>query len=125
VDACHHCPVSTGLLLVDDHAGYRAVARALLAGQGMTVIGEAENGPSAVEATQRLHPDVVLLDIHLPGEDGFAVAERLAVLPSAPAVILISSRSIREVQARLAGSAAIGFLPKDRLSATAIEELLG
>ena len=47
----------------------------------------------ALVAARDLHPDVVLLDVQLPGDDGFAVAETLAADPAAPAVVLVSSRS--------------------------------
>ena len=66
------------LLIVDDHADFRAGARALLEVDGFEVLGEAADGESALEAARRLRPEVVLLDIQLPGIDGFAVADRLA-----------------------------------------------
>jgi len=116
--------MSAGLLLVDDHTGYRALARTLLEGEGLTVVGEAGDGDSAVRAASRLDPALVLLDVHLPGEDGFAVAERLAALPAPPVVVLISSRTVRELARRLASSPAAGFIPKDELSLAAIERLL-
>ena len=90
------------VLIVDDHAGFRAVARALLEADGFEVVGEAADGESALEAARRLRPDVVLLDIQLPGLDGFAVAERLAAAGRAPAVVLISSRGADAFRRRLA-----------------------
>ena len=66
------------VLIVDDHDGFRATARALLEADGFDVIGEAADGEAAVASARRLRPDVVLLDVQLPGLDGFAVAERLA-----------------------------------------------
>jgi DNA-binding NarL/FixJ family response regulator len=66
------------LLIVDDHAGFRSFARAPLQSEGYHVIGEARDGESALDAVQGLDPDVVLLDIALPGMDGIAVAELLA-----------------------------------------------
>ena len=77
-------PMPRTVLIVDDHAGYRAGARALLERDGFEVVGEAADGESAVASARRLRPDVVLLDIQLPGLDGFAVAELLAAAaPSA------------------------------------------
>ena len=66
------------MLIVDDHADFRASARALLEAEGFEVIGEAADGREAIAEVRRLRPDVVLLDIQLPDQDGFAVAERLA-----------------------------------------------
>jgi DNA-binding NarL/FixJ family response regulator len=74
----------SGLVLIDDHAAYRSLARALLEREGFEVLGEAYDGDSAVEVVERLRPGLVLLDVHLPGDDGFAVAERLAALSSPP-----------------------------------------
>ena len=82
------------VLIVDDHEGFRAGARALLEAEGFEVLGEAGTGV-AVEQARSLRPQVVLLDVQLPGIDGFAVAEQLAAEPSAPAVVLISSPARR------------------------------
>jgi CheY-like chemotaxis protein len=78
------------VLIVDDHASFRTSARALLQAEG-DVVGEAADGEEALEAVVKLRPDVVLLDIQLPGLDGLTIAERLAVVPNPPAVVLISS----------------------------------
>ena len=93
------------VLIVDDHAGFRASARALLEADGFEVLGEAADGESALEQARRLRPQVVLLDVQLPGMDGFAVAERLAAEPAAPAVVLISSRGRRRVPRPAGGDA--------------------
>jgi CheY-like chemotaxis protein len=64
--------------IVDDHAPFRVVARALLALEGFAVLGEAADVLSALDAVGRLRSDVVVLDIQLPDLDGFEVARRLA-----------------------------------------------
>jgi CheY-like chemotaxis protein len=61
---------------------------------------------------ERLRPALVLLDVHRPGDDRFAVAKRLGALSSPPVVVLISSRSVRELRHRLANSPAVGFVAK-------------
>ena len=65
------------VLIVDDHEGFRAGARALLEAEGFEVLGEAGDGESAVEQARSLRPQVVLLDVQLPGIDGFAVPNGL------------------------------------------------
>ena len=70
--------MSRTVLIVDDHAAFRERARALLQDDGFEVVGEAGDGDAAVEAAHRLRPQIVLLDVRLPGIDGFEVAERLA-----------------------------------------------
>jgi DNA-binding NarL/FixJ family response regulator len=112
------------LLIVDDHAGFRSFARALLSSEGFDVAGEAVDGESALEAVERLHPDVVLLDVQLPGMDGFEIAYRLAGTPNAPRVVLTSSREASDYGSRLAQSPATGFLPKTELSGAALAALL-
>lgn len=104
------------LLIVDDHAGFRASARALLEADGYIVLGEAGDGPSALVQSRLLHPQVVLLDVQLPGMDGFRVAERLAEERTPPTVVLISSRAPGTFRRRLESSSARGFIPKDELS---------
>jgi DNA-binding NarL/FixJ family response regulator len=115
---------ATTVLLVDDHAGFRACARKLLEREGYEVIGEAADGESAVASAPALRPQLALVDVYLPGIDGFEVASRLAQLEGAPAVVLISSRDRSELDALVPGSGARGFVPKDELSREAIEDLL-
>ncbi len=64
------------VLLVDDHPGFRAIARAVLEQAGYAVT-EAADGPAALAAARDLRPALVLLDVHLPDLDGFAVAAAL------------------------------------------------
>ena len=113
------------VLIVDDHASFRDAARLLLEGAGFEVVGESEDAAGAVEATTRLRPAIVLLDIGLPDGDGFEVAERLARSDDPPAVILISSREVAWYRRRLADSPARGFIAKGELSAGAVEALVG
>jgi DNA-binding NarL/FixJ family response regulator len=116
--------VTRGVLIVDDHAGFRSMARALLESEGVDVVGEVAKGEDVVQAVGALHPDVVLLDVHLPGLDGFAVAELLAAHADGPAVVLTSSRSAAHLAALVAASPADGFIAKHDLSAAAIDAVL-
>src|SRR3954451_8588079 len=99
------------LLIVDDHPSFRGFISELLSAEGFDVAGEAEDGEAALEALDRLHPDVVLLDVQLPGLDGFDVAELLAARPHAPRVVLTSSRDAADYGARLTRSPVSGFIP--------------
>ena len=112
------------VLIVDDHEGFRTSARALLELQGFDVVAAVEDGRAALEAVERLRPDLVLLDVQLPGMDGFEVAERLAASEPAPRVVLISSRRRSAYEARLPGARVAGFLAKHELSGTALAALL-
>ena len=117
-------PMPTTVVIVDDHDGFRASARALLEQEGFDVVGEAADGVTALAAVDRLRPDVVLLDIQLPDLDGFVVAERLAAGPDPPRVVLISSREPRTYGRRLAGAPARGFLAKAELSGASLAALV-
>jgi DNA-binding NarL/FixJ family response regulator len=111
------------LLIVDDHPSFRASARTLLESEGYDVVGEAEDGAGAVRLAEELHPDVVLLDVHLPDLHGFEVTERLLRLDDAPHVVLTSSRA--DYSSVVGSTGAVGFVPKDELSASALAALLG
>ena len=89
------------------------------------VIGEAEDGASALAAAAAMRPAVVLLDVQLPDIDGFALAARLTGQDNGPAVLLTSSRDRNEFGEMVARSGARGFVPKDELSGPALEALLG
>jgi len=115
--------MATTVLIVDDHPSFRASARLLLESEGFNVVGEAEDGQSALTAVEELHPDVLLLDVQLPDFDGFEVASRLQANGSAPKIILTSSRDIDDL-GPLAGGACVGFIPKSELSGAALEALL-
>jgi DNA-binding NarL/FixJ family response regulator len=113
------------VLIVDDHATFRALARRMLEAHGYEVVGEAQDGASAVAASSRLQPSVVLLDVQLPDIDGFAVAETLMTRDDPPAVVLISSRAASAYRRRLADSPARGFLAKSDLTGPALAALVG
>jgi DNA-binding NarL/FixJ family response regulator len=112
------------VLIVDDHPSFRASARTLLEAEGYEVVGEAETGAGAMSATEKLHPDLVLLDIQLPDVDGFEIAERLQELEDPPEVILTSSRDGADYGRCIECSGARGFVPKADLSGAAIAALL-
>jgi DNA-binding NarL/FixJ family response regulator len=114
----------TTVLIVDDHADFRESARALLEAEGFDVVGEAAGGEQALAEVERLRPEVVLLDIQLPGDDGFAVAEQLAGGSNGATVILISSREAAAYGERLDAAAARGFIAKRLLSGEALAALL-
>jgi DNA-binding NarL/FixJ family response regulator len=119
------CRMGPSVLIVDDHADFRASARALLQAEGFEVVGEAADGAEAVAAVAVLRPEIVLLDIQLPDLDGLAVAEQLAAAPDPPAVVLISSRDAAAYGPRLRRTPARGFIPKSGLSGEALAALIG
>jgi DNA-binding NarL/FixJ family response regulator len=122
--ACDDLLVRPTVVIVDDHAGFRSSARALLEAEGFDVVGEAVDGVSALSVIGQLHPRVVLLDVGLPDIDGFEVAERLAEAGDPPAVVLVSTRGASAYRRRLARSPVCGFIAKSELSGNALAALV-
>jgi two-component system, NarL family, invasion response regulator UvrY len=104
------------VLTVDDHPPFRDAARAVVAATpGFEALAEVGTGEDALQLLDRLRPDLVLLDVSLPGIDGLETCRRLAGAPHAPLVVLISADDdpgLRET-AREHGAAA--FLAKQEL----------
>jgi DNA-binding NarL/FixJ family response regulator len=118
-------PVAPSVLIVDDHTPFRVLARQLLEHDGFDVVGEAVDGLSAIEASRRLRPSIVLLDIQLPDADGFTVAGALARLDRPPLVVLTSTRDRSAFHSRLAEPGAPPFLNKADLTGAAVAALIG
>jgi DNA-binding NarL/FixJ family response regulator len=116
--------MGTSVLIVDDHAGFRAHARRLLECEGYRVVGEAVDCASAVLAAEKLGPELALVDVYLPDGDGFELTLRLVGLAAPPAVVLTSSRDGAELEPCVAECGARGFVPKSELSRETIEEQL-
>lgn len=100
------------VLLADDHAMVRLGFRCLLEGAGATVIGEAENGESAVRLYAELNPDVVVMDVSMPGIGGLAALERLLVWDAKAKVLMLSAHNDDIVPVRALRLGARGYLCK-------------
>ena len=111
------------VLIVDDHAGFRRAARALLEAEGYDVVAESATGSDAVAAADRVRPTLVLLDIGLPDIDGIQVAALRTAADRSRAVVLTSSRDAADDQPLVAGCGARGFISKGELSGAAISAL--
>jgi DNA-binding NarL/FixJ family response regulator len=101
------------VVVVDDHGVYRSGLVSMLRESGIDVLAEAASGPEGVEVTLRERPDVVLMDVNLPGFDGIEAVRRLAeAAPEVSAVVLtVLADESTVVEALTAGAA--GFLLKD------------
>ena len=114
----------TRVLIVDDYAPFRSIARRILSADGFLTVGEAADGAEAIRACGELCPDLVLLDVQLPDVDGFAVAAVLTARVDPPAVVLVSSRSRTDYGSRIEDCRARGFIAKAELSGDAVRRLL-
>lgn len=112
------------VLIVDDHAGFRASARRMLEAEGFEVVAEARTGAEALQAADAWSPELVLLDVYLPDIHGFDVAERLTLNGSAPAIVLTSSHDASDFGPLVERSGARGFIPKSELSGETLRGLL-
>jgi DNA-binding NarL/FixJ family response regulator len=82
---------ATRIVVVDDHPLIREGVRALLSSiDGLEVVGEAADGDGAMEVVRRERPDVVLMDLHMPGTDGFAAIRRIATELPDVAVLVVT-----------------------------------
>ena len=113
---CRELPVR--ILIVDDHAIVRKGLRALLVTEpGVEVVGEAENGEQAVAEARRLCPDVVLMDLVMPGMDGLEATRRITAAqpqaPSTPRVLVLTSFAADDKVFPALRAGALGYLLKD------------
>jgi DNA-binding NarL/FixJ family response regulator len=108
------------VLIVDDQEPYRRAMGAVVdATDGFVVVGSATTGEESLAAAAELRPDLVLMDINLPGIDGIEAAKRLSARPDGPVVVLLST--YEEDQFELSECGATAYIAKaafgpDRLS---------
>jgi two-component system, response regulator PdtaR len=99
------------IVLGEDEALIRLDLKEMLEEEGYEVVGEAGDGESAVRLAKELRPDLVILDIKMPGVDGLAAAERISEDRSAP-VLILTAFSQKDLVDRAARARAMGYLVK-------------
>lgn len=106
-------PTTVGVLVVDDHAVFRRSARAVIdATAGFESIGDAASGLEALARADELHPDMVLMDVRMPGMDGVEAARRLSKCHPKSVVVLISLEDLRDLPAAASSCGAVAFVRK-------------
>jgi DNA-binding NarL/FixJ family response regulator len=101
------------VVIADDQALVRGGFHSILAGQhDIEVVGEAEDGNAAVELTERLRPDVVLMDIRMPGMDGLEATRRIAAQGIATRVLVLTTFDVDDYVYAAMKAGASGFLLK-------------
>jgi DNA-binding NarL/FixJ family response regulator len=114
------------LLLVDDHALFREGLISLFSYQNdFTIVGEAEDAESALVQANALEPDMVLMDIELPGEDGVVATQRLKMEMPAVTVVMLTVRDDTQTLFEAIKAGAQGFLVKNVRSRELLEQLRG
>ena len=113
-------------LIVDDNEPFLEIAAASLTGDDLEVLGTATTSAEALRQVAEQQPDVVLVDINLGEESGFALARQLVErFPQlASGVVLISTRAEQDFGRLIEASPAAGFVAKTKLSANVVRELV-
>ena len=114
------------VMLADDHPIARAGIRKFLnKATDVEVIAEAENGIEALEMAKRLVPDVLLLDIELPGVKGMEIAKELQTMNSPVRILVLSTYDDKQFIFGLLGNGAAGYLTKEEVPETIVEAVRG
>ena len=101
------------VLIVDDQEPFRLAARMVVeATEGFDVVGEAETGEDSVAMAAELHPDLVLMDVNLPGINGLEATRQILASDSPVVVLLLSTYEEEEYAPRAAECGAAAYIPK-------------
>jgi AmiR/NasT family two-component response regulator len=104
-------PTARRVLIAEDEALIRLDLKEMLTEAGYLVVGEAADGQQAIELATELKPDLVILDVKMPGLDGISAAEQIVADATAP-VIMLTAFSQRELVERAADAGAMAYLVK-------------
>jgi len=112
------------VLLVDDHAMFRAGIKALLEAEGrVQVVGEASSGDEAVDRVRELKPDVVVMDLSMPGSNGLEATRRIAALDLHAAVLVLTVHAEEEYLVPVVEAGASGYLTKTSADVDLLEAI--
>ena len=115
---------AVGVLTVDDQLVFREAARVLIeATPGFAVVGEAASGEEAIALVRSLAPDLVLLDVRMPGLDGIETAHRIADIDCNAVVVLVTGHEPDDVRLLADESGAVALVSKERLRPRVLREL--
>jgi DNA-binding NarL/FixJ family response regulator len=113
-----------GVMVVDDQASFRRAARVLIdATPGFEVVGDADCGAEAVRLAGQVRPELVLMDVYMPGMDGFEVARRLTEARPECVVVLVSIDDVDGLGSAVASSGAAAIMRKQDLRPSTLREL--
>lgn len=114
-------PAPTRVFIADDHTLFRAGLKTMLEGyDGIEVVGEASDGRAALEAMEKSNPDILLLDISMPGLNGIETLRRLRAMKATVRVVILSMYSDRHFVVEAFRAGARGYVLKD----SALDELV-
>lgn len=112
------------VLIVDDQLPFREAARMVVEmTDGFEVAGEAVNGDQALDLVEQLQPDLVLMDVQMPGMDGIETTRRIRALTDPAVVVVMSTHESGDYQGMALEAGAVGFLPKSNLGFDTLVEM--
>ena len=112
------------VLIVDDQAPFRSAARAVVTVMpGFNVVGEAETGEEAVELAEKLKPELVLMDLNMPGIDGYETTRRITAANPEILVVLVSTYAQIDLAAEARTCGARAYVHKEELSPRVLRQL--
>jgi CheY-like chemotaxis protein len=122
---CNQGAVSVKVLIADDHRLFAEALRAILsADERIEVVGLAESGDDAVAQAGDLEPDVVLMDIDMPGLDGVEATRKIVGRRPRARVLMVTGSDAQEDVDAARGAGATGYLTKDRIAAELVVAIL-
>jgi DNA-binding NarL/FixJ family response regulator len=117
-------PTNVRVLIVDDQTPFREASRMVVEmTDGFEVAGEAENGQQALDLVGDIRPDLVLMDVQMPGTDGIETTRMISALPDPPAVVVMSTHESGDYAGMAVAAGAIGFVPKSQFSFETLETM--
>jgi DNA-binding NarL/FixJ family response regulator len=117
--------VSVKVLIADDHRLFAEALRAILSvDERIEVVGLAASGDEAVEQAGDLEPDVILMDISMPGLNGFEAARKIVDLRPDARVLMVTGSDAQEDMDAARGAGASGYVTKDRIAAELVVAIL-
>jgi DNA-binding NarL/FixJ family response regulator len=115
--------MALSVVLVDDHTMLRQGLRRALEAEGVAVVGEAADGAEGIRVALATHPDVVLMDVSMPGMDGIDATRQLVASDGRMRVVMLTMHIDREVIDRAIKAGAVGYLTKDSSVGEVIEAI--
>lgn len=110
------------VLIVDDQTPFREASRMVIElTDGFEVIGEADNGEQAIALAASLQPDLVLMDVQMPGIDGIEATRRICRLDNPPRVLVMSTHESGDYEGIAQAAGAVGFVPKSQFTMDTLE----
>ena len=117
-------PGTVRVLIVDDQLPFREASRMVVEmTDGFEVAGEAETGEHAITLVEELNPDLVLMDVQMPGIDGIETTRRITSCSNPPIVVVMSTHESDDYIDMAVAAGAVGFVPKSQFGLDTLDKM--